>query len=148
MVFPDDIAVAVNLHDGVHLDTRVAIDGVRIGTERDDFLVSQVDICHVEDSEVLELGVVDPQEIMVRVVGLASLGMFPQNLAVPFGVDECVGPLRAGYRTVLEQVGVPESRQEVDDLPGHIDQVHACRVGSPRPDQPNNRIPPCADPSK
>ena len=134
-VFPDHVAVAVHFDDGIQLGALVTIHGIGVGPQRNDLVVCQVDVGDVEKRVVPEFRVVYPQEIMVRMIGLAGFGVLPQDLSVPVHLGERRRPPGTEHRAVLEQVRVGEARPVVHHLPRHIHQVGPSYVRDPRPDE-------------
>ena len=132
-IFPDHFTVTVYLHDDIHLGAFVAVNGIGVGAQRDDFIVRQIFVGNVENGVVLQFRVVDAQKIMVRVVSLTAIGMLPQDVAFPVHLRKGRRPPGAEHRTVFEQIGVGESGPVVHHLPRHVDQVDACDSGQPGP---------------
>ena len=89
---PNDRAIAIYLHNGIHLSAIIAICKTRVGTKCDRLIVTKGCVGNIEDRVVVQFGVINSLEIMVRLVVLTLLGVLPELFTVPIHHHECTGP--------------------------------------------------------
>ena len=124
---PDDRAAGVHLDDRVHLGARGG-RGRRVGPGGDQLRVGEVLVGNVERGVGFELRVVDPREIVVRVICGTGFEVGPHGRPVPAHLLESTEPAGVVGRGIqdvarAQQVRVCPDRPGMDDPPLHIQEI-------------------------
>jgi len=125
--FPDDGPAGIDLHNRVHLRPGRRRPR-RVRPRGDQLVVGQVLVGNVQRGVGVQLGIEDPREVVVRVVGRAGFEIRPHRGAVPGHLFEAAEPARiVGGRiqhvAVGQQMGIVADRPGVQDSALHIQQV-------------------------